>query len=77
MLCDAIVDRPKKVSTRLGRFAQVLYAIAPNVTDVIANTAYKLLPESAAARGEKEAPGADELSSEAVAFTHLMRGTHW
>ena len=53
MLCDAILDRPKKVSTRLGRFAQILYAIAPNASDVIANTAYKLLPESAAARGEK------------------------
>jgi NAD(P)-dependent dehydrogenase (short-subunit alcohol dehydrogenase family) len=77
MLCDAILDRPKKVSTRLGRFAQILYAIAPNASDVIANTAYKLLPESAAARGEKEKPGADGLSSEAVAFTHLLPGPHW
>ena len=77
LVCDAIVDRPKKVSTRVGRVAQVLYAIAPNASDVIANTAYKLLPESAAARGEKEKPGAEELSSEAVAFTHLLPGTHW
>jgi NAD(P)-dependent dehydrogenase (short-subunit alcohol dehydrogenase family) len=77
MLCDAILDRPKKVSTRLGRFAQILYAVAPNASDVIANTAYKLLPESAAARGEKEQPGGDELSSEAVAFTHLLPGPHW
>jgi NAD(P)-dependent dehydrogenase (short-subunit alcohol dehydrogenase family) len=77
LLCDAIVDRPKKLSTALGRFAQVLYAVAPNASDVIANTAYRLLPESAAARGEKEKPGGEELSTEAVVFAHLLRGTHW
>jgi len=77
MLCDAIVDRPKKVSTRVGRLAQILYAIAPNASDVIANTAYRLLPESAAARGQEEKHEPEKLSSEAVAFTHLLPGTHW
>lgn len=77
MICDAIIDRPKKISTPLGQAAQVLYAIAPNLSDVIANTAYNLIPESAAARGEESQPGTEELSSEAVAFTHLLRGTHW
>ncbi|MGI9432155.1 MAG: SDR family NAD(P)-dependent oxidoreductase, partial [Myxococcota bacterium] len=77
MLCDAIVDRPKKVSTRVGRFAQILYAIAPNASDVIANTAYRLLPESAAASGKEEKHEPEKLSSEAVAFTHLLPGTHW
>jgi hypothetical protein len=50
--------------------------------DYILNSAYKLFPDSRAARGEKgEAPGArttnEEASREQVAFAYLMRGVHW
>ena len=44
--------------------------------DVVLNTAYKLFPDSAAARGEKP-KGEPEMSSEAVAFAHLIPGVHW
>ena len=42
---------------------------------MILNTAYKLFPESAAAKGEKKKDA--EVSAEGVAFAHLMRGVHW
>ena len=75
MVTHAMIYRPKKVATRLGTFGEVLYAIAPKSVDVILNTAFKLFPESHAARGEK---GKDEeVSAEGVAFAHLMRGVHW
>jgi thioester reductase-like protein len=75
MITGAMIYKPKKVATRLGTFGEVLYALAPKSVDVILNTAFKLFPESAAARGEKRKD--EEVSAEGVAFAHLMRGVHW
>jgi short-subunit dehydrogenase/thioester reductase-like protein len=75
MITRAMIYKPKKVATRLGTFGEVLYALAPKSVDVILNTAFKLFPESAAARGEKRKDEA--VSTEGVAFAHLMRGVHW
>jgi NAD(P)-dependent dehydrogenase (short-subunit alcohol dehydrogenase family) len=77
LICDAIIDRPKRVTTKGGVFAQLVAAVAPKATDVIASMAWRLLPESAAARGEASKPGEEEPSTEAVAFAHLLPGTHW
>ena len=49
-----MIRKPKKVATRLGTFGEVLYALAPKSVDVILNTAYKLFPESSAAKGREE-----------------------
>jgi NAD(P)-dependent dehydrogenase (short-subunit alcohol dehydrogenase family) len=77
MIAKAMVDRPKKVATRLGNFGELLYAVAPKASDSILNTAYKLFPDSQAAKG-KTAEGRDKApSTEAVAFAHLMKGVHW
>ena len=76
MICQAVVDRPKRVATRLGVFGEVAYAAAPKAVDVLLNTAYKLFPDSAAAKGEKP-KGKPEMSTEAVAFAHLIPGVHW
>jgi len=75
LITHAMIYRPKKVATRLGTFGEVLYALAPKSVDVILNTAFKLFPESAAAKGEKREDA--EVSAEGVAFAHLMRGVHW
>jgi hypothetical protein len=37
--------------------------------------AYKVFPESSAAKGDNEAE--DRASGEATALAHLMRGVHW
>jgi NAD(P)-dependent dehydrogenase (short-subunit alcohol dehydrogenase family) len=82
MICDAMIAKPKKVATRLGNFGELLYNVAPKASDAILNTAYKLFPESKAAKGEeakKDGKPAkeEELSTEGVAFAYLMRGVHW
>jgi short-subunit dehydrogenase len=77
MIAKAMVNRPKKVATKLGNFGELLYAVAPKASDTILNTAYKLFPDSQAAKG-KESEGRDKApSTEAVAFAHLMKGVHW
>ncbi len=74
LVVEAIIDRPARVATRLGRFGQAVQAIAPNMGRIVLNTAFRMFPESAAARGEKEsevAPNADQ-----IAFTQILKGLH-
>ncbi len=74
LVVEAIIDRPARVATRLGRFGQAIHAIAPGMGRIILNTAFRMFPESAAARGEKDggiAPSADQ-----IAFTQLLKGLH-
>jgi NAD(P)-dependent dehydrogenase (short-subunit alcohol dehydrogenase family) len=77
MIAGAMVHQPKKVATRLGTFGELLYAVAPTVSDRILNQAYKLFPESQAAKGKGEEAPDKAPSTEAVAFAHLMKGVHW
>ena len=77
MIARAMVDQPKKVATRLGTFGELLYAVAPTVSDRILNQAYRLFPESQAAKGKTDEAPDKAPSTEAVAFAHLMKGVHW
>lgn len=77
MIAGAIVRRPKKVATKLGTFGELLYAVAPKASDRILSTAYKLFPESQAAKGKGEEAPDRAPTTEAVAFAHLMKGVHW
>ncbi len=77
MIAKAMVNRPKKVATKLGNFGELLYAVAPKASDSILNTAYKLFPDSQAAKGKAEEGRDKAPSTEAVAFAHLMKGVHW
>jgi NAD(P)-dependent dehydrogenase (short-subunit alcohol dehydrogenase family) len=83
MICEAMIRKPKKVATRLGNFGELLYNVAPKASDAILNTAYKLFPDSSAAKGKAKEDGKpakekeEELSTEGVAFAYLMRGVHW
>jgi short-subunit dehydrogenase len=75
LICEAIRAKPKHINTKLGTFGEVLYAVAPKMVDQVLHMAYKVFPDSAAARGEKDP--SEKASGEAVALAHLMRGVHW
>ena len=84
MLCDAMIDKPKRLASRLGTFGEVLYAVSPKSVDIVLNTAYNLFPDSKAAKGDgATALPADakregeEISTEAVAMAYLLRGVHF
>ena len=77
MICAAMIERPKKVATRLGTLGELVYAVAPKASDRILNQAYRLFPESQAAKGKAEEAPDKAPSTEAVAFAHLMKGVHW
>jgi NAD(P)-dependent dehydrogenase (short-subunit alcohol dehydrogenase family) len=75
LVCEAIRAKPKHEGTRLGTFGEVAYALAPKAVDQILSTAYKVFPDSAASKGEKDPD--EKASTEQVALAHLMRGVHW
>src|SRR5262249_60456417 len=75
MICDGLRRRPKTINTRLGTFGEVAYALAPKAVDQVLHMAYKVFPDSAAARGEKDPD--EKASMEQVAMANLMKGVHW
>jgi short-subunit dehydrogenase len=75
MICEAIRAKPKQINTRLGTFGEVLYALSPKTVDQVLHMAYKVFPDSAAAKGKDDPQ--EKASTEQVALAHLMRGVHW
>jgi NAD(P)-dependent dehydrogenase (short-subunit alcohol dehydrogenase family) len=75
LICEAIRAKPKQINTRLGTFGEVAYALAPKAIDQVLHMAYKVFPDSSAAKGEKD--GQEKASGEAVALAHIMKGVHW
>jgi short-subunit dehydrogenase len=88
-IADAMIDKPKRVSTRLGVATQVVYAVAPKAADQIASSIYKLFPEKDPKKKEEEAAakergeeverrdGKDEVSGEGMALAYLLRGVYF
>ncbi len=74
LVVEALIHRPARVATRLGRFGQLVRAVAPNFGRIVLNTTFRMFPESAAATGGKE--GEVALSADQIAFAQLLRGLH-
>jgi NAD(P)-dependent dehydrogenase (short-subunit alcohol dehydrogenase family) len=77
LVVKGIIEKPSRIATRLGIFAAVVNALAPRAYEAIMNTAFELFPDSAAARGDKQALRDEAPSQEQIAFAALMRGVHW
>ncbi len=74
LVVDALINKPTRVATKLGRFGQAVHAVAPSFGRIVMNTTFRMFPESAAAlhEGQSEAaPTADQ-----IAFTQLLRGLY-
>jgi short-subunit dehydrogenase len=88
-ITDAMIDKPKRVSTRLGVATQVVYAVAPKAADQIAHSIYKLFPEKDPKQKEIEKAAKkagqevdkpkekDEVSGEGMALAYLLRGVYF
>jgi NAD(P)-dependent dehydrogenase (short-subunit alcohol dehydrogenase family) len=75
LVCEALRAKPKQINTRLGTFGEVAYALAPKAVDQILHMAYKVFPDSAASKGEKDPD--EKASVEQIAMANLMKGVHW
>jgi len=75
IICEAVRSKPKQINTRLGTFGEVAYALAPKAVDQILHMAYKVFPDSAAAKGQKDPD--EKASVEQIAMANIMKGVHW
>mgnify|MGYP000258137943 FL=1 len=72
LIAYAIVKRPKKIATNLGRLASITYAIAPDVNNILMSIGFNLFPSSTASIGEQE-----KLNLMQRAYARLFPGEHW
>ncbi len=72
LIAYAIVKRPKKIATNLGRLASITYAIAPDVNNILMSIGFNLFPSSTASVGEQE-----KLNIMQRAYARLFPGEHW
>jgi NAD(P)-dependent dehydrogenase (short-subunit alcohol dehydrogenase family) len=75
MICEALRSRPKEMGTRLGKFGEVLYSLSPSMVDRLLHLGYRVFPDSAAAKGQKDVE--EHASFEQIAMATLTRGVHW
>jgi thioester reductase-like protein len=75
MICEALRSRPKHMGTRLGTFGEVAYTLAPKAVDQLLHLAYRVFPDSAASKGEKNIE--ERANFEQIAMATLTRGVHW
>jgi NAD(P)-dependent dehydrogenase (short-subunit alcohol dehydrogenase family) len=75
LISEAIIYRPPRIATRLGIAGEVLHALLPKVAQIAMNTAFRMFPDSAAAKG---ATGGEDRkpSADMMAMAQLMRGIH-
>ena len=75
MICEALRSRPKHMGTRLGKFGEVAYSLAPKPVDRLLHLAYRVFPDSAASKGQHDVE--ERASFEQIAMATLTRGVHW
>lgn len=72
LIAYAIVKRPKKVATNLGRLASLTYSVAPDINNKLMSIGYNLFPSSSASVGKQE-----KLNIVQKAYARLFPGEHW
>jgi short-subunit dehydrogenase len=72
LVAYAIVKRPKKIATNLGRLASLTYAVAPDINNMFMSIGYNLFPSSSASIGKQE-----RLNWVQKAYARLFPGEHW
>jgi hypothetical protein len=78
MVLDALRRRPKHIGTPLGSAGSLAYTLVPRLTDALLHVAFRVFPDSAAARGEDStAPDMTALSRGARAMARVLPGIHW
>ncbi|MPZ61491.1 MAG: SDR family oxidoreductase [Propionibacteriales bacterium] len=77
LIIKGMVDRPHEINTVLGTAGEVAHALAPKASFQVLNLAYRVFPDSAAARGVS-AEGAEEKATQAqVVLARILKGVHW
>jgi NAD(P)-dependent dehydrogenase (short-subunit alcohol dehydrogenase family) len=79
LVMDALRRRPKHIGTPLGTVGSLAQTLAPRLTDAVLHVAFRVFPDSKAARGDAADPSAEmsALSRGARAMARVLPGIHW
>jgi NAD(P)-dependent dehydrogenase (short-subunit alcohol dehydrogenase family) len=78
MVVRALVDRPHEINTTLGTLGALAHTLAPKAAFRVLHMAYRVFPDSAAARGEGKPPAQPEpTTQQQLLLARLTRGVHW
>jgi NAD(P)-dependent dehydrogenase (short-subunit alcohol dehydrogenase family) len=74
LVMTAMKEKPHEINTTLGTVGEVAHALMPKTVFRVLHMAYKVFPDSAAAKGD----GAEEkATSEQMLLAKLLKGVHW
>ena len=76
LVVEAIVKRPSRIATPLGRIRPDRPRVQPRVAQIVMNTAFRMFPDSAAATGAKQEAaerGSDRLHADHAGAVSLIR----
>src|SRR3954451_6806688 len=79
MVVRALVDRPHEINTTLGTVGALAHTLVPRAAFRVLHLAYRVFPDSAAARGDKSKPAEEPqpTSQQQIMLARLTRGVHW
>ncbi|MGF1761049.1 SDR family oxidoreductase [Photobacterium sagamiensis] len=77
LLANAIIDKPKRIATKLGIFGAIIHALFPKLAEIIMNSSFRMFPDSKKSEQQDEEQKTEKASSaELIAFSALLRGIH-
>jgi NAD(P)-dependent dehydrogenase (short-subunit alcohol dehydrogenase family) len=74
LVVDAVIRRPERLATGLGKLAALTEFLAPNLERAVMSESYRIFSD-APSGDDGKAP--ERASPEMLAFASLMRGIHW
>jgi NAD(P)-dependent dehydrogenase (short-subunit alcohol dehydrogenase family)/uncharacterized protein YbjT (DUF2867 family) len=74
---EALVEKPHEINTMLGNAGAIAHTVAPKMAFRVLNMAYHVFPDSAAAKGQREAPSAGTRETEQIMLAKVFKGIHW
>lgn len=76
LVCEALIQRPARLTTGLGTLAQLVEGLLPGFNTAFMSENFRMFPESGAAGGIPEGAPQPQPTAEAAAFAALIRGIH-
>jgi NAD(P)-dependent dehydrogenase (short-subunit alcohol dehydrogenase family) len=81
MVVRAMVDKPHEINTTLGTAGALAHTLTPKTAFRVLNLAYKVFPDSAAARSKDKAEPKtvepEATTQQQVMLARLTKGVHW